>query len=130
MPPTSLRIGQALIWAAAVVLATCPARAQEPPADDAVKQRCKQAYEAAQEHRLAKRLIEARHELRACVVDACPAFVRKDCGTWLDEVEAAIPTFEAHRFSCHSPCFLDLDAFTHVLSSRVTNCSFQAPSRR
>ncbi|HHH28352.1 MAG TPA: hypothetical protein ENK57_08410 [Polyangiaceae bacterium] len=71
-----------------------PALAQGTGAGDAdaTKQACKAAYEAGQEHRLDKRLIEAREQLRACVEDACPAFVRKDCATWLDEVERAIPT--------------------------------------
>jgi len=84
MPPRSLPLFGALI----ATLGTAPALAQ----DDDEKQVCKEAYEAAQERRLEKRLIEAREQLHACVQDACPAFVRKDCATWLDEVERAIPT--------------------------------------
>ncbi|MEQ9323171.1 MAG: hypothetical protein RIF41_28650 [Polyangiaceae bacterium] len=72
-----------------------PADAQPeegPSGDDVIKRACKVAYEAAQERRLEKKLLQAREELRACVEDACPTFVRKDCATWLDEVDRAIPT--------------------------------------
>jgi hypothetical protein len=53
---------------------------------------CVQAADAAQEHRTAGRLKEARTSLHACARATCPALVRSDCTRWLSEVEASMPT--------------------------------------
>jgi hypothetical protein len=88
----------ALAVSCALIAAAAPAVAQPAPepsthdGEEAAKRACKLAYEAAQELRLGNKLVEARGQLRACVTEACPAFVRKDCAGWLDDVERAIPT--------------------------------------
>ncbi len=53
---------------------------------------CATAYERAQEQRSDGRLRQAQAELRVCVEDSCPAFIRTDCRVWQGEVEAALPT--------------------------------------
>lgn len=42
--------------------------------------------------RLESKLVDAKSELLVCVNASCPAMVRRDCETWLAEVEAALPT--------------------------------------
>lgn len=59
--------------------------------EDAV-QACAQAYEQAQVSRNAGKLKQAQEKLRVCVRDACPDFVRADCGQWLSEVSTEIPS--------------------------------------
>ena len=59
-------------------------------ADDKIA--CVQAADAAQEHRTAGRLKEARASLHICARATCPALVRSDCTRWLSEVEASMPT--------------------------------------
>lgn len=79
--------------AALVLLAggvAAPAHAQEAAPDAA--QQCVRAYESAQELKLDKKLVEARHELRACMADVCPTVARQSCAGWLDEVEQAMPS--------------------------------------
>jgi hypothetical protein len=60
------------------------------------KQVCNDAYTSAQMLRGAKKLLQARDQLRVCVRAECTWRVA-DCGKWLGEVEANIPTlvFEA-----------------------------------
>lgn len=53
---------------------------------------CVQAYEGAQEKRLAGMLRAAREDLSGCTQATCPAFMRTDCARWLEEIEAAQPT--------------------------------------
>ncbi len=60
---------------------------------EAAKARCGGAYEAAQEARAKRAWLDARKELLVCAQDECPAFVRKDCSSWLEEVTRSIPTF-------------------------------------
>ena len=52
---------------------------------------CFTAYEEGQRLRNAGRLRAAREQLVTCTDAACPAFVKKDCSAWLDEVESRIP---------------------------------------
>jgi len=68
-----------------LVLAARPARADD-------RDQCLSASSAAQDLRRARKLIEARTQLLTCVRDVCPAVVRRDCVTWLSEVEAGMPT--------------------------------------
>jgi hypothetical protein len=53
---------------------------------------CVAAYESSQVLRKRERLVEAREALLACIREECPALVRADCGTWLEEVMKAIPS--------------------------------------
>jgi hypothetical protein len=53
---------------------------------------CISAHADAQVLRGAKRLIESQEKLLACAVAECPAIIRADCGRWLDEVKAVLPT--------------------------------------
>src|SRR5687768_18526547 len=57
-----------------------------------VKAECAAAYELSQEKRKAGELILAREQLKICIRDACPSFVRNECTEWLGEVEASLPT--------------------------------------
>jgi hypothetical protein len=53
---------------------------------------CDAAYEQAQSLRDARKLASARGQLLLCARAACPAFMAKDCTTWLGEVEPRIPS--------------------------------------
>jgi hypothetical protein len=57
-----------------------------------VKTQCASAYELSQEKRKAEELILAREQLKICIRDVCPTFVRDACTEWLAEVEASLPT--------------------------------------
>lgn len=74
---------------AAVLALALPARA-----DDGQKAECAAAYEKAQEHRTAGRLIAAEAALTLCAAEACPAFVKSDCAQWLTEVQREVPTVQ------------------------------------
>lgn len=63
------------------------ARAHAGPAET-----CADASEKGQLLRLQGKLSEARAQFRACVDDACPPIVRKDCSQFLVDLEAAMPT--------------------------------------
>ena len=73
---------------AAVALALpAAAHAQAPEGAEAepdVKAQCAAAYESSQEKRKAGELILAREQLKICVRDACPSFVRDECSEWLE----------------------------------------------
>jgi len=58
----------------------------------AEKNECAVAYEHAQELRADGHLREARRALQICVQATCPDFVRTECGRWLSEVEASLPS--------------------------------------
>lgn len=70
-----------------VALVAAPSSAR---ADD--KAACVAASEDAQQLRSEGKLLDAREKLLACVRDACPAIVRKDCSDWLGEVDRSIPS--------------------------------------
>jgi hypothetical protein len=72
---------------ALVFFAMCPVRAAADEARDA----CFTAYEQGQRLRNDGKLRAARDQLAVCTDAACPAFVRKDCSGWLEEVETRIP---------------------------------------
>jgi len=56
------------------------------------KEQCVAASESAQKLRTQKKLRAARKELITCAQEACPAIVKKDCLTWVAEVEESLPT--------------------------------------
>ncbi len=70
--------------ATALVLLAAPARSG--------RKECAQAYVDAQKYIKNGELHHAREQLLVCVKDECLAAVRKDCMTWLDHVNASIPT--------------------------------------
>jgi hypothetical protein len=59
-------------------------------ADD--KAACVASYDRSQMLRKDHRLQRAREELRSCSRAVCPALVRNDCLTWLDQVQAELPS--------------------------------------
>lgn len=80
------------MWAVAAVAAVA-AIAGTPGlarADD--KQVCIAAYDQTQTLRADGKLKAAREQAAACMRDACPAFMRTDCATWLREIDASQPT--------------------------------------
>jgi hypothetical protein len=81
-PRFDLLGGPALL--VALALSSTAARA------DATKEACVHSYEEAQRLRLSGDLLASRGELAVCSREACPDLVRKDCVTWIREVEGAI----------------------------------------
>jgi hypothetical protein len=53
---------------------------------------CDAAYDQAQTLRDARKLLSARGQLLVCARATCPAFMVKDCTTWLGEMESRIPS--------------------------------------
>ncbi|MEO5728023.1 MAG: hypothetical protein ABI134_04935 [Byssovorax sp.] len=80
-PPLDLLVALAL--ASVVALHSTAARAE------GIKEACVQAYEQAQRLRLAGDLLASRVELGVCSREVCPELVRRDCVTWIREVESA-----------------------------------------
>ncbi|MDB4941983.1 MAG: hypothetical protein JWP97_1517 [Labilithrix sp.] len=73
------------------LLVTLPGRAHAAPTP-ATKKQCIAAAESAQQLRVSGHLLDARKALGQCTAAACPAVVRHDCGVWLEEIDAALPT--------------------------------------
>lgn len=76
------------VLAAAGSSGEAEARATRPRAVDA----CISAFESAQEQRAAARLQSAKERLSRCLASDCPAVIRRDCETYLAEVDKAMPT--------------------------------------
>jgi hypothetical protein len=76
---------------AALVLAGI---ASAPPARaDAVdKEVCLASYASGQRLMRATRLRDARKDLQVCADETCPAVLKRDCKTWLGEVDARMPS--------------------------------------
>jgi hypothetical protein len=53
---------------------------------------CSGAYVKSQVLRTNHHLLEARQALRTCSQPSCKSFVVKDCSTWLEQVQSALPT--------------------------------------
>lgn len=70
------------------LVALCLLWATPAAADDA----CLSSYEKAQRLRLDKKLLAAKSELLVCARAECPQVLRRDCSTWLGEVDAALPS--------------------------------------
>jgi hypothetical protein len=56
------------------------------------KAECASAYEDAQVLRQEHKLIEAQTHLYTCSHSSCPTAVARDCRTWLDELQKALPS--------------------------------------
>ena len=66
---------------------TSPARAESGGKDA-----CVEAHLSAQRSRKNGQVIEAREALRVCARPECPQMLVADCGSWLAEVDRAIPS--------------------------------------
>jgi hypothetical protein len=53
---------------------------------------CTDAASQGQIQRDAQKLVEARNQFLICARQECPNVVRKDCTTWLAQVQASLPT--------------------------------------
>jgi hypothetical protein len=120
-------------WLLAIALVAAPLAAQAAANDD-----CAKAYERAQESRLDGRLRAAQEDLLSCAQTACPAFIRNDCGKWLDEVQVQQPSvvFVARRnggdvadvsVTCNNQLLTDhLDGRPMPLDPGQQICRFEA----
>jgi len=61
---------------------------------------CSVAYARGQEERVSGRLFNARAAFQECATAACPTALASDCGRWVKEVEADLPTI---RLTAHDP---------------------------
>lgn len=82
-PALSLFVAVALLAAPPAMRAAHAA----PP-----KKQCIASAESGQQLRSSGKLLEARKAFGACTASVCPAVVRRDCGRWIDEIDAATPT--------------------------------------
>ena len=57
------------------------------------KKRCIASAENGQTLRASGKLVDARASFAQCTATECPGPVRKDCGRWIDELDAATPSF-------------------------------------
>ena len=73
-----------------VVLAWCGAARADGRVED--KRACIDASERAQASRLQGKLRSARDQLLVCARETCPTLIAHDCGQWLQEVGASLPT--------------------------------------
>jgi hypothetical protein len=77
----------------ALGVATTALASSAPEAQGAdEKSACVASYERSQVLRRDHRFQRARDELKSCSRVACPALVRNDCITWLDQVQTAFPS--------------------------------------
>jgi hypothetical protein len=53
---------------------------------------CTDASSQGQIQRDAHKFVEARNQFLVCAKQECPSVVRKDCTTWLEQVQASLPT--------------------------------------
>lgn len=97
--PFLRRILQRLCLVLLVILPSPPSWAEAPatsepqPAGAAnLKVECAQAYEQAQRHRQAGQLMKAKERAIFCAQSQCPALLRGDCGIWLREIGASLPS--------------------------------------
>lgn len=76
---------------ASLAIATS-AEAAPPNANANARKSCFSAYENVQLLMKRSHLREAREAASACLADACPTALRADCGTWLKDIEARMPS--------------------------------------
>jgi hypothetical protein len=90
----------AALWASATARAQTTDTETEPPVDfDA----CFAAHARGQSSRIEGELLEAREALEVCSNAACPSVVRSECGAWLSEVRAEIPSVRFAARRGHEP---------------------------
>jgi hypothetical protein len=89
----STRRSRAALAAALVAISITfarPARAED------AKTACSRAYDETQAERTSGKLAAARQSAAICTDLACPDFIRKDCGKWLEQIESAQPSVVLH----------------------------------
>lgn len=64
------------------------------PPDERVE--CAKLAEDAQARRTAGKMRAALESLSMCARESCPAVIRRDCTSWVDEVERVVPTIVVH----------------------------------
>lgn len=69
-----------------------PVLAQDAPAAPDVTQQCVDAHLTTQQLRKAAKLSAAKDALLICVQEGCPKPIKDDCGGWLAEIDAQIPS--------------------------------------
>lgn len=74
------------------ILSACIGWAPAVHAQDDDVKACAEAYEQAQVNRNSGKLRESEDQLRVCVRDVCPDFVKVDCGQWLSDVRREMPS--------------------------------------
>lgn len=82
---------------AGIVSAETTAFAANPtptPADERAE--CAKLAEDAQAQRTAGKMRAALESLSMCARESCPLVIRRDCTSWVDEVERVIPTIVVH----------------------------------
>jgi hypothetical protein len=80
---------RALVWGGALGVVVGWGTGAEAAAP---KKQCINAAETGQQLRSSGRLIQARRALAACTASTCPTVVRRDCGRWIEEIDAAQPS--------------------------------------
>ncbi len=125
MPCRTLVLKAAPLKAALLKAALLSAVLLSSTVAQADRSECSPAYEQAQRLRKAGKLLDSRASLLTCSQDECPAFVRKDCGEWLKEVEREIPSVSVRvvgRDGCDRPdvaVFLDEREATGAADGRA-----------
>ena len=77
----------AILMCGALLVSVTPHVHAAPP-----KKQCIAAAEQGQQLRSEGHLQEARRTLAACTANSCPTIVRRDCGRWVEEIDAAQPS--------------------------------------
>jgi hypothetical protein len=77
-----------------VALAMASHAAADPSrkADKADKKACFNAHEQGQLAKANRKLLKAEESFAVCAAEGCPGVVREECGKWLADLQAAIPT--------------------------------------
>jgi hypothetical protein len=82
----------AVVAASLLVLLLLPTTAFADDASAERKRECARTSEDGQRERSDRHFRVARQRFLACTQDHCPDVVRRDCLTWLEQMDAAIPT--------------------------------------
>jgi hypothetical protein len=91
MPRLARHALVALLTGGSFALLAGDAGAAGPAAS--AKKRCISSAETGQTLRAEGKLLDARASFAQCTAAECPAPVRKDCGHWVEELDAASPSF-------------------------------------
>jgi type II secretory pathway pseudopilin PulG len=87
------RVRALALGAALALAASSAAAAPRRPQQSQQQQQCIAAAESGQQLRSSGKLRDARKAFGPCTSNACAAVIRRDCGRWIDEIDAATPTF-------------------------------------
>ena len=88
----SHKTSRCLIVASTALLFGLQAPSRAHAQDAELKQQCVAAYQATQELKLDKKLVEAAERAKFCAQEQCPAVVRDGCAKWSVELREATPT--------------------------------------